>query len=259
MNLDKLYGQAKHAAWYDDPEDPPTYNPFRKVRSRFPSKRNTLRNAENGDSDGNVDGGLTRSVTDQEHQHADVLNRQIDMGIATGAHPKSHTAPVSNGPRTAPIPEIADSHIRLERTASPQQDELSIDQNSPLPSAMTKESASSHNVEPKHPSPVKKPRQRKGLKGIFHRSDQVASESPDEGDNVKPQYTFGNQIKATLFNSWINVLLIAGMSTNDQGVCLTDADLVQQCRLGSLSTTYTSLRRPSSLSISLPSFLWLHC
>lgn len=205
MNLDKIRGQAKHAAWYDDPDDPPNFNPFRKIRTDLPARRNPLRNAENGDSD------LTRSITDQEHQHADVLSRKTEMGGAAGAQQRHGTAPISDRSRAKPIREEASAPFEVIRAISPEAEEPSAENDSPLPLEETKDSTSDDTMTAEDTTTSEKPRQRKGLKGMFHREKKVAeSDKAEEDESMKPHYTFGNQIRATLFNSWINILLIAG-------------------------------------------------
>jgi Ca2+:H+ antiporter len=205
MNLDKLRGQAKHAAWYDDPDEPPSYNPFRKVRTGFPTRRNSLRNAEDGDS------GLTRSITDQEHQHADVLNRQAEMGGAASAQRRYGTAPISKRSRMKPVGEDASAPMEIDRTSSPEPEELLDDKDGALRLAGTKDSTSGDTIAAEDTTTTEKPRQRKGLKGMFHHKEKDPdNDKPEEDDREKPHYTFGNQIRATLFNSWINILLIAG-------------------------------------------------
>lgn len=205
MNLDKLRGQAKHAAWYDDPDDPPSYNPFRKVRTGLPAKKNNLRNAENGDGD------LTRSITDQEDQHADVLDRHTEMGGTISTQQRYGTAPVSDRSRIKPIREDANVPMEINRTSSPEPEEIPVEKDSPLPLEESKDSRSSDTIAAEEITTSAKPRHRKGLKGMFHRKEkEIDSEKSEDDDREKPHYTFGNQIKATLLNSWINVLLIAG-------------------------------------------------
>jgi Ca2+:H+ antiporter len=205
MNLDKIRGQAKHAAWYDDPDETPTFNPFRKVRTGLPSKKNSLRNAENGDSN------LTRITTDQDHQHASALGRRTEMAGASGSKPRFSTAPVSDRSRTKPVKDEAGNPIEIDRTSSPEPEVLPFEKDTALPVEETKESTSSDTIAAEEINTDEKPRHRKGLKGLFHRKDKKAdNEKIEQIDADKPPYTFGNQIRATLFNSWINVLLIAG-------------------------------------------------
>jgi Ca2+:H+ antiporter len=204
VNLDKLRGQAKHAAWYDQPDDPPTFNPFRKVRTGFPGKKNALRNAENGDGD------LTRCITDQENQHADVLRRRDDMGGAAVSQKRLATAPISDRSHTKTAIEDTVAPIGIDRTASPEPEKLSLDKDSPLPLEETEKSASSNTVGAEDPAPNERPRQRKGMEGMFHRNKEEDSDQAEEDHQRKLHYTFTNQIKATLFNSWINFLLLAG-------------------------------------------------
>ena len=205
MVLDKIRGQAKHAAWYNDPDEPPNYNPFGKVRTGHAARKNILRNAENGDSD------LTRSFTDQEHQHAGVLSRQAELGMTGGARPRHATAPISDRSHTKPSKENASASFEINRTISPEPEELSLEKDCLSPLEETKDATSGDTITAEDTVISEKPRQRKGLKGMFHREKKVADrKEAEEDDSEKPRYTFGNQIKATLFNSWINILLLAG-------------------------------------------------
>jgi Ca2+:H+ antiporter len=203
--LDKIRGQAKHAAWYDEPDDPPNFNPFRKVRTGLPARRNPLRNAENGDGD------LMRINTDQEHQHADVLSRRAEMGGAAGVRQRYPTAPISDPSRTMPIREEASSSFEIPRMSSPGQEEPPAEKEMSPPAEETKDSTSGDTIIAQDTTTSEKPRQRKGLKDMFHREKNVAEkDKAEEDESAKPHYTFGNQIRASLFNSWINILLIAG-------------------------------------------------
>ena len=56
-------------------------------------------------------------------------------------------------------------------------------------------------------------RQRKGLFGKFRRQKQdeeaASAEPDDEKPASGPKFTFASQIRATIFNSWINILILA--------------------------------------------------
>jgi Ca2+:H+ antiporter len=219
MVLDKIRGQAKHAAWYDDPDDPPNFNPFRKVRTGLSPRQNSLHNAENGD------GELLRINTDQEHQHADVLSRKAEMGGAAATQQRYPTAPIPDRPCTMPIREEAGPPFEIPRVSSPRPEQPSAERELLPPTEETKDSTSGDTVIAQDTTTGEKPRQRKGLKGMFHREKNVAEkDKAEEGESVKPHYTFGNQIRASLFNSWINVLLLAGKrakATRSTGSLLT--------------------------------------
>lgn len=204
LKLDKIRGQAKHAAWYDEPGDPPSLNPFRKVRTGPLSRRNTLRNAENGD------GELTRSITDQEQRHANVLNRQVEMGGGNNMRQRVGTAPNSGPADVKPNNGDPNLSIEIALTGKPKPESALTKAASPLPLDEPKDSMSSDTITPEIPASDEKPRKRKGLKGIFHWRKDGTEEKADEDDHEKPHYTFSNQLRATLFNSWINILLIAG-------------------------------------------------
>jgi Ca2+:H+ antiporter len=205
MTLDRLRGQAKHAAWYDHPDDPRTYNPFGKTRSGFIPSQNQMRNTENGDGRP----GLTQSMTDQEDQHTDVLGRQADTNAALGGPAKSNTAPALGRRGEAPGRGNSSYRFSMNGATGPVPEKSKLNTDSSLASATANDSKRDPDVTNKDPSSSNNPRQQQSPKGIFNRSREVSSEEP-EAETPKPHYTFGNQIRAALFNSWINVLLLTG-------------------------------------------------
>lgn len=92
------------------------------------------------------------------------------------------------------------------------------------------------------------------LKGILGEKPEVQK---DENGKEKVKFTPLNQLRATLFNSWINVLLIFCKFPWYCLILLFANNLQHPSE--SLCTMLTSIRLLSSSSISSPSFLLLRC
>jgi FKBP-type peptidyl-prolyl cis-trans isomerase len=137
------------------------------------------------------------------------------MGGVVGAQQRNATAPISDRSHTKPIREEETGPIDIRRTSSPEPEETFAEKEKALQPEETKDSTSGDTITAEDTAEdsntSEKPRQRRGLKGMFHREKNVAEkDKAEEDDTVKPHYTFANQIRGTLFNSWINILLIAG-------------------------------------------------
>ncbi|KKY13710.1 putative calcium proton exchanger [Phaeomoniella chlamydospora] len=201
---------AKYAAWYDDEDEegPKTFNPFRKVRSNSKSHRqkNVHRDAEEGHADAVSNG---RALSDPDYRPESAVKREKEL---RGEKPKhSNTLPdsrISSGDRT--------DAIDFERTESPipEQDFSEKDGGEYKDKSVGKplvngiQSTSSDPAD----SAKEQPRVRGRFKGLFKKKEHALASVGDDGSEDKrlqPKYTFANQIRATLLNSWINVLLVA--------------------------------------------------
>ena len=193
MRSDKYRTLAHRMASYDDPGDPPSYNPFRKIDSR----RRTGGDEESAN-------GRVRHRSENDIMHSvemDRINQSRDIH-----QPPNHASsmPVtrginglSNPQNTTRSPEIKDSEES---------------------GAGTSETIAEEETQPDHP-------RRRNIMDRLHREhtnkpefSQVASAEPEE---TSPKFTFMNQIKATIFNSWINILLImapVGIAVNYAGI-----------------------------------------
>ena len=236
MFLDRIKGQAKREAWYAAPDEQQGWlrNPFGKYKAPTNTRSNTLSAAENGDTVPGI--SKTMSETDGGGRTA-VAQRRNDMrGISPPAH--ADTLPVANTMLSTPTQNYGD----VPRSGSP---DVEGPQRIPEEPELTgKESGESSDTVPTDEKPhhhgwkdnmEDKLHHRKdttissadeaqhhGLKEKLHlRRDTKASHSsvpPDrqpeaDDDNgktkEKKKFTPMSQVRATILNSWINVLLIA--------------------------------------------------
>ena len=216
MSIDNIRRQAKYNAWYSDPNEAPSLfkNPFGKYRAPTNTRSNTLDNQEKGES------GLTKVVTDPHGGNfsKDAERRRLDLvGIPPPVRgdtvPANHSrldhssgvdSDIAAPPRSAsPIPE---DHERLSRE---------------FEDKPGKDSQSSDTVaaeDEKHPHHIKDLIHRKhddnkhDDKGRENGINEVNTRDEDDnnGKEKKPKkkFTLMSQIRGTIFNSWINVLLI---------------------------------------------------
>lgn len=193
--LDKWRSAARSAAWWDEEGDPPSYNPFRKIHQR-----------------------RRREIKDEEIARNDRV--QLENNVTTGTEQNRIGEHVSgpHHPQTFPPP-----NTHLESPTSPTF-------NIQLPSSEFKDKekersedstggTSSTTVVDRSPEVQGQGnggmKQRKsGLMARFHKKDKNHDDSENEHgadatkDGKAPHFTLGNQLRRTLFNSWINILLI---------------------------------------------------
>lgn len=193
MRPDKYRTLAHRMASYDNPGDPPSYNPFRKIDSR----------RRNGGDEESANGRVRhRSENDIMHSvEMDRINQSRDVHRPPN-HASSMPVPrringLSNPQDTTPSPEIKDSKES---------------------GAGTSQTIAEEEIQPDHP-------RRRNIMDRLHRDrtkkpelSRVASAGSEE---TPPKFTFMNQIRATVFNSWINILLImvpVGIAVNYVGI-----------------------------------------
>jgi Ca2+:H+ antiporter len=178
--LDKIRSYARRSAWYDD-DGESNRNPFKKTRVNRLRPTSTTRQLE--------DGILHRS-TDGTIQSSTELRRLKDLshGLQTGE--RADTWPTTS----APVPSssqtqegsIQEKHI-LEPAGS--QDPINISR-----------SIDGDNTEDGTA------RRRKPTTTSL--SETTRTKSVDSGKSAKPVFTVASQLRATILNSWINVLFI---------------------------------------------------
>jgi Ca2+:H+ antiporter len=176
--------QARNLAWYDQEGEPSNHNPFKKFRAR-PRRSNSYQ----------MESGLAPVRTAGEVRMSEERRRRRDMteGLAGPEHADTFP-PESSG---------TDGLHRAE----------SAEKSEPEPSMRSHEPINVSNHEGQDEIPGGKPRKRKTfMSGYGSRSeDGDAPSSVEEGKDVpdKQKFTAVGQLKATLFNSWMNLLLIA--------------------------------------------------
>jgi Ca2+:H+ antiporter len=207
LSIDKYRHQAKVAAWYDDPNDEknlnlPIRNPFSKWKPN--SRQNTLRNQEQGNGS-----PLTATQTDDPMDYRPSSQGRNDE---LGVRPPRHAATSPNA--TSPIkPYDSNDKLDIPRSASPDaekgiKEETSSgragDESSDTVIDGRSSSAQEASVRKRN---TQEDQKKRGLKSWFSRGK---NEDTDDNNNgkTKNKFTPWSQVRATLFNSWINVLLI---------------------------------------------------
>lgn len=197
-NAEKIRAAANKAAWYSEEDDPPNYNPFRKIKSRNKDQHQV--DEENG-----LRPPLThRSESELTHS---IERQRLSRTLGTLHQPKhADTMPSSSQPSSGMSPvEGAPSVKDFSRDHEKSQD------------SGTTESSTVVDPEAKLEEKEGRPRSRFTKQFPF-----ISKANKDEdGEEVKKKrtrsgmwgketqtFTVASQLRATLFNSWINVLLI---------------------------------------------------
>ena len=207
LRLDRYRGAAKRAAWYDnDPNDPPNWNPFRKINSR-PRRL--------ADEEGDP---ATRIPTHcSETDALNILAEQRRSKNYEENPPPKHAQtlppkPVPSSSSNVPFSDAKD--MAYEPESIDHEKENSQDSGT---SSGGKTSETVIGSDDPVQNGAGKPR-RRGRKFPFigkksRIDDRTEDEKPIERksslfkkDNQK--FTAMGQLRATLLNSWINILLI---------------------------------------------------
>lgn len=209
--MHKYRAAAKQAAWYNDDDDPnPNYNPFRKTRSR-PSVSGQadeecgLRPPPTNRSES----ALTHSVEFQrrsQNQEALQQPRHADT-MPSSSQPSSGKSPVET---QSSVKDFSPEHEKdSSREHEKSQDSGTTDSSTVVPSDL-------------QPGEVKEEKTRRRFRNkIPFMGKSKQEEDGENTEDVKKtrqgsslwgketqKFTAASQLRATLFNSWINVLLI---------------------------------------------------
>lgn len=208
MSIDKYRRKAKFAAWYDDPNDEkstiPLKNPFRKYRASSRSTTDDLQDAEKGD--------LRREQTeDLDYIHH--KDRQNDMVGTSPVHAK--TLPFANSKPTG----IADLEAgQVPRSDSPIQEEEQLPHRSPSETEKKDSGSTSDTAREADNGGIEDVNTRKrktGFAGVMEKMrphkdpERDEKKATDPSGKQKQKFTAMGQFRATVLNSWINVLIIA--------------------------------------------------
>lgn len=184
MSIDIYRRQARKIAWYDQDGEPSSHNPFKKFRRR-PRRTNSVQLEEQTPQSRSL-GDLRLSV--DRRRRAD-FNSDLEGPAYAGTFP----------PESAGSYEPAASNLSQEPINDTT--EMSTVQGLDLKAEIE------NNVNGNAQVNETEARQRKGFFG--HKKEPVSPEPDDEKPLNGPKFTVASQIRATVFNSWINVLIIA--------------------------------------------------
>ncbi|OGM46313.1 sodium/calcium transporter [Aspergillus bombycis] len=191
LNLDKYRRQARNLAWYDHDGEPSTHNPFKKFRRQRPRRTDSIQ----------LESKLTPIRTAGDVRLDEERRRRKDMtdGLVGPEHSDSFP-PESSGT----------DQVTPDRAGR----EPSMHSNEPI-----NISAQTGLDEDQLGGPRKR---RTFASGFGDKSLDGDTDSNSAKDvNEKPKFTAMGQLKATLFNSWVNILLLAAPA----GIALNYVDV----------------------------------
>ncbi|KAL1962902.1 hypothetical protein VTN77DRAFT_9080 [Rasamsonia byssochlamydoides] len=175
--MHKYRHAARFSAWYDHEGEPTTHNPFKKFRARPRSC-----------PPGQLESGLLRASSDGTVRSTEEQRRRRTLNGDLGGPEHAETFPLSSM-STAQTRAVDGS---IEENDAPAQSTRSYE-----PINISQEAEDSDDG---------KPRQRKKLLDTPPQNDD---DEPEKSVPDKQKFTVVGQLKATIFNSWVNVLLLA--------------------------------------------------
>ena len=201
---DKYRAAAKQAAWYSEQDDPnPNYNPFAKTRSR--TKDPAQADEENGlrpPPTNRSESELTPSIELQRRSQKEALQQPKHADtMPSSSQPSSGKSPVERQPSVKDFsrdPEKSQDSGTTESSTALDSEATVVN---PEAESGVKEGKPRRRITKKFPF-ISKPRK----EGEADRKKSRTRSSLWRKDNHK--FTAASQLRATLFNSWINVLLV---------------------------------------------------
>lgn len=201
MTADKYKHAARYSAWYDDEEDDVNgsskYNPFRKIH---PRRRRQSEDPETGN-------GLTHVRSEGDVISPSEHNRrsQLSEGLAPPNHADTMPSQSTTNEEKAEIrPEDKEAGL-MNGDSYPTNGYATHGEES----MEARETREANELAAENDGP----RKRKGLaKFLPHKKNKKEDElerTSTKGSRKPQKFTVGGQLRASLFNSWINVLLIA--------------------------------------------------
>ncbi len=214
LPLDRYRAAAKRQAWYDDDEETPNYNPFRKIRTRskhpYDEENPALRVPTN-----RSENYATPSI---EAQRRSKNLEEIDIPKHADTMPSSSGPASSKSPVNGPASDVKDMANDGQSGGGHEREKQFSQDSDPVSSETIVDSEVLSNGKArrwKFPFIGKKSKA----------GDDLDSEKPRRQSSLfrnDPQkFTAMGQLRATLLNSWINVLLIfvpIGIAVNYAGI-----------------------------------------
>lgn len=182
-HLDKIRRYAHAYAWYDKDGEPLNRNPFKKIRPR--RRRSNIDQVERGLLPVKTEGNVRSSIETR-------WRREMNEGV--GGIDRAETLPPASA-STDRTRTRGDSGEDRELSQQPTQIEERIN---------VSQDATVGNDQA--------PRRRKFMDLFKSGQSDESTWSTTETEKSKPgksTFTVASQLRATIFNSWVNVLLIA--------------------------------------------------
>lgn len=172
---------ARYLSWYDDDGEATNRNPFKKFRARPKHSRTSA-----------LESGLRPVRTEGDARLSQ--ERQRNQEFTDGLHVPPHAdtfSPESSG--------LLDPRAGVEENAN--SDGAGLE---PSPKSNEPINVSQAKDDPDEGGP----RQRKAVAKSIRNDDDTLTGKSRESTEDKQQFTVVGQLKATLFNSWVNILLV---------------------------------------------------
>ena len=216
LATDKYRAAAKQAAWYSEHDDPnPNYNPFRKTRTR-------PKDLGQADDENGLQPPLTNRSESQLTPSIELQRRLSNQEALQQQFKHADTMPSSSKTSTQPFEQSSSGISPVDKQSSIK--DFSRDneksQDSGQGSGTTDSSTAVGSTEPKAEVKEGKPRRRftKKFPFVTNPKKEGDAELGEDAKRVKTgsslfgketqQFTAASQLRATVLNSWINVLLI---------------------------------------------------
>lgn len=192
--LDKYRHAARYQAWYDDDESEGSanYNPFKKNRKR-------RRTADIEASSGNEEAlRQIRSAGDQPNSEGLEAHRETSRSPPTSAN--GHT-----GEKSAENGVLGSQHHLNGSAATNEEKSVPTEDQGPIQSDDKLRKRRGFISKLLH----KNNEEDEGTEMTRRDSKQPMRRRATGEEKEKPKFTVGGQLKASIFNSWINILLLA--------------------------------------------------
>ena len=189
---DRYRSAAKREAWYDDPDGPPSYNPFGKIRAR--GQPITEDDEENA----------TRIQTTQSENFAlspvEQKRRLDNIQVPKHADTMPSPSATQNGGPSALKggAEVADGRNENSQDSGTGTSDTKIE-----PQALESQEQAKVTRRKRNLNPFHKSKEGEGTPEKSSKSRHLFKRSKD-----RQTFTFMSQIRATLLNSYINILLV---------------------------------------------------
>lgn len=206
-DTDKYKKAAHGAAWYNE-ENEFTLNPFQKIHSRS-SQRNIPLDVETGLR-------MPRNATQQSESGAFPTTRDTNVRLQRGPPKHVLTFPGTSPPKDAPATNIPQKRVPEKSDGDK---DIEIEPHHPHEPSEDSNTGTTLTGEPVPQSEVQaggdtshvRKRRLGGILGILkhhENDDEKQGTDDDDSSEQKPKFTIMSQLRATLLNSYVNVLLI---------------------------------------------------
>lgn len=197
--LDRYRSAAKRQAWYDDPDGSPNWNPFGKIRSR----------ADPITEDDEENATRTRTTQSDNFLNTSIEQRRRSQNIEAQQMPKHADTMPSPAVNANGGPSVTNEVAEIKRDSNEKSQDSGTDiSESKLETMETQpdpQQANNATRRRRHLNPFHKDKEADGAPEVQQpkKARRLFKRSKD-----KQKFTIMSQLRATVFNSYINILLV---------------------------------------------------